>query len=361
VRRVQVVTAACAALMWTTAAGVPTVAAQGAGSGAAQSGSQAGSSSGATAGTSGIGDQNGASGQPGTATTAGTATTTGTQGGSNSNDLQEFVQKATVANMAEIQLGQLAVKQAQDPQVKQFAQMMVDEHTKALEQLRSAASSQGLQVASALDSKHQKLNDKLSKLQGSEFDRAYMDAMVDAHKDAEKLLKRRAGKSGSGSDMASNQTTANPAGPSATGTSGTSGSSTSATAGTSGSTSGSTETGTSSVGKPGTTSGATGTSGASSGMSGSSATGSASSMSAPKSADEWAAMTLPKVRAHLEQARSLEDQVKQSSRSNNGGDNSGEAGKTGSGSSPGSSGSGSSGSGSSGSGATGSGSTPPRQ
>jgi putative membrane protein len=358
VRRVQVVTAACAALMWTTAAGVPTVAAQGAGSGGPQSGNPAGSSSGATAGTSGIGDQSGTSGQ------AGTSTTTGTQGGSNSNDLQEFVQKATVANMAEIQLGQLAVKQAQDPQVKQFAQMMVDEHTKALEQLRSAASSQGLQVASALDSKHQKLNDKLSKLQGSEFDRAYMDAMVDAHKDAEKLLKRRAGKSGSGSDMASNQTTANPAGPSATGTSGTSGSSTSATAGTSGSTSGSTETGTSSVGKPGTTSGATGTSGASSGMSGSSATGSASSMSAPKSADEWAAMTLPKVRAHLEQARSLEDQVKQSSRSNSGGDNSGGAGNNGGGSGAGNtgsgSGSGSSGSGSSGSGSTGSGSTPPR-
>ena len=301
---------------------------------------------------------------------------TGSQGGSKSNDLQEFVEKAAVANMAEIQLGQLALKQAQDPQVKQFAQMMVDEHTKALEQLRSAVSSQGVQVASALDSKHQKLNDKLSKLQGAEFDRAYMDAMVDAHKDTEKLLKRRAGKSASGSEMTSDQNTASPAGTSsgtgrdsveartgatsgggsgtsATGTTGTSGSS---TAGTSGSTSGSTETGTSSVGTPGASS--------TSGMSGSSSTGSASSMSAPKSADEWAAMTLPKVRAHLEQARSLEDQVKQSSRSNSGGDNSGGAGNNGGGSGAGNtgsgSGSGSSGSGSSGPGSTGSGSTPPR-
>src|SRR5918995_3501767 len=304
VRRVQVVTAACAALMWATAAGVPTVAAQGAGSGGAQSGSQAGSSSGATAGTSGAqsgaGDQSGAGGQTGSASPC-------SQGGSNSNDLQEFVEKATVANMAEIQLGQLALKQAQDPQVKQFAQMMVDEHTKALEQLRTAASSQGLQVATSLDNKHQKLHDKLAKLQGAQFDRAYMDAMVDTHKDTEKLLKRRAGKSASGADMTRDQNTASPAGTSsgtgrdvveartgttsgdqsgtsATGTSGTSGSSTSATAGTSGSTSGSTETGTSSVGTPGTTSG-TGTSGASSsGMSESSAMGSAGSMSAPKSA-----------------------------------------------------------------------------
>jgi putative membrane protein len=362
VRRVQVVTAACAALMWTTAAGVPMAAAQGAGSGGAQTGSQAGSSSGPTAGTSGIGDQSGASGQ------AGTATTTGTQEAGNSNELQQFVEKAAVANMAEIQLGQLALKQAQDPQVKQFAQMMVDDHTKALEQLRTAVSSQGLQVATALDNKHQKLHDKLAKLQGAEFDREYMDAMVDTHKDTEKLLKRRAGKSASGSEMTSNQSTAGAAGTSsgtardaadarsndsddqsgtsATGTTGSSGS-TSATAGTSGSTTGSTETGTPSVGTPGTTSGATGTSGASSsGMSGSSAMGSGGSMSAPKSADEWAAMTLPKVRAHLEQARSLEDQVKESGRSNSGGDNPSGAGSTGSGS---------------GSGTPGSGSTPPRQ
>ena len=53
-------------------------------------------------------------------------------------------------------------------------------------------------------------------------------------------------------------------------------------------------------------------------------------------------MTLPKVRAHLEQARSLEDQVKESARSNNtGGDNSGGAENTGSGSGAGSTGSGS--------------------
>jgi hypothetical protein len=79
-------------------------------------------------------------------------------------------------------------------------------------------------------------------------------------------------------------------------------------------------------------------------------------MSAPKTADEWAALTLPKVRAHLEQARSLEDQVKQSSRGNTAGDPSSGAGNPGSGS-----GSGSSGSGSGGSGSTGSGSTPPQQ
>ena len=200
--------------MWTAAAGVPMAAAQGPGSGggSAQGSTQAGSSTGATAGTSGMGDRD---------AQEGAGTTTSTQAPSNSaNDLQQFVEKAAIANMAEIELGKLAAQQAQDPQVKQFAQMMVDEHTSALEQLRTVASSQGLQVASSLDSKHQKLQQKLSKLQGAEFDRAYMDAMVDAHKDAEKLLKRRAGNSGSESaaNMAHSQGTAGTTGTSGTAT-----------------------------------------------------------------------------------------------------------------------------------------------
>jgi len=310
--------------MWTAAAGVPMAAAQGPGSGggSAQGGSQAGSSTGATAGAGSIGDSD---------AQAGSATTTGTQA-SKGNDVQQFIEKAAIANMAEVQLGQLAQQQAQDPQVKQFAQMMVDEHTKALDQLKTAAGGQGT-IPSALDSKHQKLHDKLAKLQGAEFDRAYMDAMVDAHKDAEKLLKSRAGKSGSesasnmsqsrgasgasgtsgssGATGTSGTSSGTSADTSGTATSGTSGSGTSATSGTSGSTSGSKESGTSSVGTPGTTA----------------SSSAADSSAAPTSPDQWAAMTLPKVRAHLEQARSLEDQVKRAGKSNNGGNNG--AGNTG--------------------------------
>jgi len=312
--------------MWTAAAGTPMAAAQGPGSGggSAQGGSQAGSSTGATAGAGSIGDSD---------AQAGTATTTGTQA-SKVNDVQQFIEKAAIANMAEIQLGQLAQQQAQDPQVKQFAQMMVDDHTKALDQLKAAAGGQGT-IPSALDSKHQKLHDKLAKLHGAEFDRAYMDAMVDAHKDAEKLLKSRAGSHGS--ESASNMSRGASGAAGATGTSGTSGSGTSATSGTSGSTSGSTGSGTSSVGTPGTTASSSAT----------------DSSAAPTSPDQWAATTLPKVRAHLEQARSLEDQVKKAAaKSNNGGNNgAGNNGASGAGASGGSTGSGS----------TGSGSTPPQR
>ena len=70
-------------------------------------------------------------------------------------------------------------------------------------------------------------------------------------------------------------------------------------------------------------------------------------MTAPASADQWAAMTLPKVRAHLEQARTLEDQVKRSGKSNDGNNGGGNTGAGSDASGPGS-------------GQSGSGSTPPQ-
>jgi putative membrane protein len=287
VKKAQLITAACAALMWTAAAGVPTVAAQT--PGGPPSGSQAGSSSGATAAPSDIAGQDDMSNR--------------TSAKAESSDLQRFVEKASIVNMAEIQLGQLAAERAQDPQVKQFAQTMVDDHTKAQEQLKTVASDQNIPIPSALDGKHQKLHDKLAKLQGAEFDRAYIDAMVDGHKDAEKLLKKRAEQKDKAS--ASNMSHA-PA------------------------TSGSGAVGTSGANAPSSSSGAAGTSGtmrenesasasereADSATSSSASVASESAAGAPASPDEWAAMTLPKVREHLEHARALEDKVKQASRPN---------------------------------------------
>jgi putative membrane protein len=289
VKKAQLITAACAALMWTAAAGAPTVAAQTPGApGGPPSGSQAGSSSGATAAPSDVAGQDDMSNR--------------TSAKAESSDLQQFVEKASIVNMAEIQLGQLAVERAQNPQVKQFAQTMIDDHTKAQEQLKTVAGSQNIPIPSALDSKHQKLHDKLAKLQGAEFDRAYMDAMVDGHKDAEKLLKKRAErKDKSTASNVSHAPTSSASG--AVGTSGTNDASSSGAAGTSG------------------TMRENESASASERDADRAASTSASSVSesaagAPASPDEWAAMTLPKVRAHLEQARALEDQVKQAGRDN---------------------------------------------
>ena len=169
--------------------------------------------------------------------------------------------------------------------MKQFAQLMVDEHTKALSQLRAASGSATL--PSTIDKKHQKVHDKLAALQGAEFDRAYMDAMVDAHKDAEKLLSKRAGHDAARREPVNTGDTAMAG--DAAGATGTSGSGTPAQAGdASGTTSGS------------ATPGAVGTSGTS-----------ANDTASPSNVDEWAAATLPTVQHHLEQARTLEAQIKQ--------------------------------------------------
>jgi putative membrane protein len=119
---------------------------------------------------------------------AGTPDATGTAGDAQNRmgqgDVREFVNQMAITNMAEVQLGKLAQERAQSPQVKQFADMMVKDHTKANEELKQVASKLNVQLPTELDEKHRDLADRLSKLQGAEFDREYMNAMVDGHEDA---------------------------------------------------------------------------------------------------------------------------------------------------------------------------------
>jgi len=121
----------------------------------------------------------------------------GTSGESNnkvSGGDKDFVHDAAIVNMAEIELGRLATERGANPEVKKFGQMMIDDHTKAEDQLKSVASQQSIDVPSQLDDKHNKVRDKLSKLQGADFDREYMDAMVDGHQDFAGKLESRVDK-----------------------------------------------------------------------------------------------------------------------------------------------------------------------
>jgi len=94
----------------------------------------------------------------------------------------EFLKDAMMANMTEIRLGQLAQQRASSSQVKQFAQQMIDAHTKANEQVQKVAQQKGVQAPADLDKKHTKVEEQLSQLQGAAFDRAYMDMMVKDHR-----------------------------------------------------------------------------------------------------------------------------------------------------------------------------------
>lgn len=96
---------------------------------------------------------------------------------------KDFVKDVSAANMAEIELGRLAAEHGTNAEVKKFGQMMVDDHTKAGDKLSAIASQHSIAMATEIDDKHRDLHDKLSKLQGAEFDREYIDAMVDGHND----------------------------------------------------------------------------------------------------------------------------------------------------------------------------------
>ncbi len=95
---------------------------------------------------------------------------------------QQFAKTAAGGGMAEVKLGQLATQKAQSAKVKQFGQQMVDDHTKANNDLKSIAGQKGLDLPSDIPAKDQALYDRLSALSGASFDKAYMSAMVKDHK-----------------------------------------------------------------------------------------------------------------------------------------------------------------------------------
>jgi putative membrane protein len=113
-------------------------------------------------------------------------------GGVMSESPQEWVQKAIEKNTAEIQLGELAAERAQNPQVKQFARTMVEAHNEVLGELKQLAARENIPVADGANDEHRELHTRLSKLSGAEFDREYLDAMVEAHDDTLEMLDDKA-------------------------------------------------------------------------------------------------------------------------------------------------------------------------
>jgi len=95
---------------------------------------------------------------------------------------RKFLEEAAAGGMAEVEMGQLAADRAESSEVKQFGQRMVQDHTKANDQLKQVASSKGVEVPAQTDKSHQKKMAKLQKLQGAAFDKQYMDDMVKDHK-----------------------------------------------------------------------------------------------------------------------------------------------------------------------------------
>ena len=101
----------------------------------------------------------------------------------------DFLNSAIELNAAEVQLGQLATTKAESDRVKTFAQMLVKDHTAALQKLQKLQtdSTRGTPLLSA---HHQELKTRLSGSSGAQFDKDYIDAMVTGHSDAVKMFER---------------------------------------------------------------------------------------------------------------------------------------------------------------------------
>lgn len=104
-----------------------------------------------------------------------------TSGGMAAND-KKFMRETAEGGLAEVELGKLATEKASSPEVKKFGQRMVDDHSKANEELKQVASSKGVDLPDKLTGKDKLLKERLSKLSGPQFDRAYMENMVKDHK-----------------------------------------------------------------------------------------------------------------------------------------------------------------------------------
>lgn len=94
---------------------------------------------------------------------------------------EEFAKEAANGGLAEVALGKLAIEKATDAKVKEFAQMMVTDHTKANDELKALASAKSITLPTAPKADKQMTKDELSSLTGAAFDKAYAEQMVVDH------------------------------------------------------------------------------------------------------------------------------------------------------------------------------------
>ncbi|MDQ6763736.1 MAG: DUF4142 domain-containing protein [Bacteroidota bacterium] len=99
------------------------------------------------------------------------------------DDVADFAVKAANGGMMEVKMGEYASKNAMDKSVKDFGAMMVKDHTKANDELKGIATSKNIAIPATVgQDMTDKMNDLMKKT-GKDFDKAYMNSMVDDHKD----------------------------------------------------------------------------------------------------------------------------------------------------------------------------------
>lgn len=101
---------------------------------------------------------------------------------------RDFMMEAAMGGMMEVEAGKIASTNGASAQVKEFGKMMVDDHSKANEELKSIASELNVTLPTTLSEDMQKHMDEMRKMKGADFDKHYVDMMTEDHdKDVSKF------------------------------------------------------------------------------------------------------------------------------------------------------------------------------
>ena len=92
-----------------------------------------------------------------------------------------FVKKAAEGGTAEVALAKLAQEKASNADVKSFAAKLEKDHSQANDDLKEVASKKNITLSATSSKSHQPTHDRLAKLSGAEFDKAYVAAMLESH------------------------------------------------------------------------------------------------------------------------------------------------------------------------------------
>ena len=111
--------------------------------------------------------------------------------GANLDSDDDFVRDVATKNMAEVEFSRIALNKATNQDIKSFAQNMIDDHGAAGDKLKNAVSGQSIAWPTQLDEKQRKTAEELAKKQGVDFDRDYLEAMVEGHQDFAAKLESR--------------------------------------------------------------------------------------------------------------------------------------------------------------------------
>lgn len=111
-----------------------------------------------------------------------------------------FAREAMQAGMAEVKMGQLAAKNSQNEAVRKYGQRLVDDHTKANQELKQIASRKSVSIESQLSQQHQSALDRLTGLKDNEFDQAFKQQAIQDHQKVIQLFEKQS-QQGSDADL----------------------------------------------------------------------------------------------------------------------------------------------------------------